>query len=93
MWSNGPSRPSRSGITRKEPAGKSRYRGGILTWRKVIIPWVGSGNAPGLVTWRGSWVGTGFDGLLGASISNFVGSKEEAFTLIDGVIDKITKKR
>lgn len=81
------------GVTREEPADKLHYRGGLLTWRKVVTQWVGSGNAPDLVTWRGSWVGTGFDGLLGVSISNFVGAMEEALALIDGVIDKITKKR
>jgi len=79
--------------TREEPAGKSPYRGGVLTWRKVIIPWIGGGSAPDLVTWRGSWVGAGSGGLLGVSISNFVGSKEEALSLITGVIDKIIKPR
>lgn len=81
------------GMTREEPAGKQRYRGGVLTWRKVITPWVGSGNGPDLVTWSGSWVGAGSGGLLGVSISNFVGSKEAALGLIDGVLDKIDVPR
>lgn len=88
-----PGGQSMGSATREEPAGKSRYRGGVITWRKVTIPWIGSGKAPDLVTWKGSWVGTGSGGLLGASISNFVGSKEEALALINGVIDKITKTR
>jgi hypothetical protein len=81
------------GVTRSEPAGKQRYRGGVLTWRKITTPWVGSGDAPDLVTWDGSWVGAGSGGLIGVSVGFFVGSKEAALALIDGVLDKIKVAR
>lgn len=81
------------GVTRDEPAGKVQHKGGVLEWRKIITPWVGSGDAPDLVTLNGSWIGVFSNGLLGISISNFAGSKEQALAMINRVIEDITKFR
>jgi hypothetical protein len=80
-----------TGVTREEPSGRMPYRNGVLTWRKAITPWVGTGEAPDLITWRGAWVGVAFKGLLGIGVSNFFGSREQAQALIDGIIEKVNK--
>jgi hypothetical protein len=77
------------GATREEPGGKQTYRGGVLVWRRVIIPWIGGGTGPDLVTWRGSWAGAVSGGMLGLTLSNFAGSKEEALGLMEGVLARI----
>ncbi len=77
--------------TREEPCGNERYRGGVLICRKVIIPWIGAGSGPDLVTWRLGWTGKGGGGLVGVSINNFHGSKETAMAWIDAIIPKIAK--
>ena len=77
--------------TREEPCGIERYRGGVLRCRKVIIPWIGAGSGPDLVTWRLGWTGKGGGGLVGVSINNFHGSKETAMAWIDAIIPKIAK--
>ena len=79
--------------TREEPCGIERYRGGVLRCRKVIIPWIGAGNGPDLVTWRLGWTGKGGGGLVGVSINNFHGAKETAMAWIDAIIPKITKEK
>jgi len=81
------------GMTRSEPAGKGSHRGGVLTWRKAITPWVGSGTAPDLVLIDGSWVGAVSGGLLGVSVSRFCGTKEAALAWIDGMLDKAVAKK
>lgn len=77
--------------TREEPCGKKPYRGGILTCRKVIIPWIGGGTGPDLVTWRIGWTGKGQSGLVGVGVNNFYGAKETAMAWIDAIIPKITQ--
>ena len=77
--------------TREEPCGIGRYRDGVLHCRKVIIPWIGAGSGPDLVTWRLGWTGKGGGGLVGVSINNFHGSKETAMAWIDAIIPKIAK--
>ena len=79
--------------TREEPCGRTRYRGGVLSCRKVIIPWIGSGKGPDLVTWRITWTGKAPGGLAGVGINNFYGSKETAMGWIDTIIPKITKEK
>jgi hypothetical protein len=76
---------------REEPCGAQRYRDGVLRCRKVIMPYIGSGHADPLVTWRVAWTGKGQGGLLTVSVENYFGSKEAASALIDAVIPKITK--
>ncbi len=77
--------------TREEPCGKKRYRGGILTCRKVITPWIGGGAGPDLETWRIGWTGKGQSGLVGVGVNNFCGAKETAMAWIDAIIPKITQ--
>ncbi len=83
------------GITRTEPAGKSAYRGGVLTWRRAVTPWIGSGNAPDLVLIDGSWVGAVATGLLSVGVNRYCGTKESALAWIDGMLDKasVAKKQ
>lgn len=76
---------------REEPCGIQRYRDGVLQCRKIIMPYIGSGHADPLVTWRVAWTGQGHGGLLTISVENLFGSKEAATGLIDAIIPKITK--
>ena len=82
--------PSALGLTKDEPCGKSRYRGGILTCRKNTIPWEGEMPGTDVVTWSLVWQTSTDTGLLGVSMHNFYGSREGATSLIDSVIDKLT---
>lgn len=79
--------------TREEPCGKQRYRDGVLSCRKVIIPWIGGGSGPDLLTWRIGWTGKGPGGLVVISINNLYGSKEAAMSWIDAIIPKITNPK
>jgi hypothetical protein len=76
-------------VSREEPSGISAYRKGVLTCRKVITPWVGSGEGPDLVTFRISWTGKGQDGPATNTVNQFHGSKESAIAWIDAIIPKI----
>lgn len=77
---------------RTEPCGKERYRDGILTCKKVIMPYIGGGQgADPLVTWRVGWTGKGKDGIVGVGVKFLFGSKETAMAWIDAIIPKITK--
>jgi hypothetical protein len=76
--------------TREEPCGRQRYRDGVLSCRKVIIPWIGGGSGPDLVTWRIGWTGKGPGGLVVVGVNNLYGSKETAMGWIDTIIPKIT---
>jgi hypothetical protein len=79
--------------TREEPCGKQRYHNGVLSCRKVIIPWIGGGKGPDLVTLRVRWTGKGQSGLLSVEVNNFCGSKETAMGWIDGILSKITQSK
>jgi hypothetical protein len=76
---------------REEPCGIERYRGGVLTCRKVIMPYIGSGKADPLVTWRVSWTGKGADGLVTIGVNNFFGAKETITGWFDAIIPKVAK--
>jgi hypothetical protein len=78
-------------VTREEPAGKLKYKDGVLTWRKVITPWVGSGSGPELVCYRGGWVTFHSGGLLSVGVNNFAGTKEGALALIDEMIQRVVR--
>jgi hypothetical protein len=88
-----PARQIPGSATREEPCGIQRYREGVLSCRKVTIPWIGGGSGPDLVTWRVGWTGKGQDGLVGVSINNLYGSKETAMGWIDSIIPKITNPK
>jgi len=81
------------GMTKTEPAGKQPYRGGVLIWKKSTTPWVGAGKGEPLVTYSGGWVGAFNGGLLGVSIGTMCGPKEAALALIDGMLDKVIRKK
>jgi hypothetical protein len=79
--------------TREEPCGIQRYHDGVLLCRKVIIPWIGGGRGPDLVTWRIAWTGKAPGGLVSVEINNFYGAKETAIAWIDTIIPKITNPK
>jgi len=78
---------------REEPCGKQRYRGGVLTCRKLITPWIGTGNAPDKVTLRLMWQGKDPEGLITITIRNFSGPKETAMGWMDTMIPKVAKAK
>ncbi len=88
-----PARQIPGSATREEPCGVVRYRDGVLKCRKVIIPWIGGGSGPDLMTWRIGWTGKWQDGLVGIGVNNFFGSKDAAMAWIDEIIPKITKSK
>ncbi len=79
--------------TREEPCGRQPHLDGVLSCRKVIIPWIGAGTGPDLVTWRIGWTGKGPGGLVGVGVNNFYGSKEAAVATIDSVVTTIRKTK
>ena len=82
-----PAGRSPGSATREEPCGKEVYRGGVLTCRKVITPWIGAGEGSDLVMWRIGWTGKGQKGgLVGVGINNFGGSPATARAWIDAII-------
>jgi hypothetical protein len=85
-----PAAQSPGSATREEPAGKSTYRDGVLTWRKVITPWIGSGHGPDLVTFRGAWIKALAGGYVTLEVDHFVGTKEGALALLDEMIGNVT---
>jgi hypothetical protein len=88
-----PAGRSPGSATREEPCGIQRYRDGVLICRKVIIPWIGGGSGPDLVTWRLSWTGKGPGGLINIEVNNFYGSKETAMSWIDSIIPKVSNPK
>ncbi len=78
-------------LSREEPCGTRRHRDGVLTCRKVITPWAGSGKGPELMTWRLGWTGKGQDGLVTITVNRFHGAKETAVAWIDNLIPKVTQ--
>jgi hypothetical protein len=91
MMAGGPDDPpSAMGVTRDEPMGKERYRGGVIIWRKATTPWVGSGSGPALVTVSGAWAGAGPGLMLRAGVSRVCGSKETVRGWLDAMIDRLS---
>jgi hypothetical protein len=82
--------PSQAGGIRDEPAGKKRYKNGVLMWRKVISLAVGGGvNCHEVVTYSGLWTGWHSGRLIGIGITNLYQSKEPGQAWIDEYIDKM----
>lgn len=79
--------PSAMGLTKVEPEGKGRFKGGVLSWEKTTTPWVGLGKEPDWVTYSATWVGAVNDGLLGISVDNVAGSKDKIQGWIAALID------
>jgi hypothetical protein len=93
VMTSAPEEPASSqGIIRDEPCGKQRYKGGVMTCRKTIMPQLGIGSAPDLVTWNISWMGATSTGMIGVSVSHFVGEKETAVGWIDNFVSRISDR-
>lgn len=93
MVMEAPEEPARRGpgsATRDEPCGKGAHNGGFYTCRRVIIPWIGGGKGPDLVTYRVNWGDAG--GAMGVEVNSFYGGKEGAIGIIDAVVAKLRKK-
>lgn len=80
-------------VSREEPCGISSYQEGVLSCRKVITPWVGSGEGPDLVTWRIGWTGKGKGGLVSITVNYFYGSKDAAIAWVDTLIPKVSRAK
>ena len=73
--------------TRSEPAGKSRYKDGLLEWKKRTLILETSCPA-GFVTYSGTWIGYFSGKLITISVSN-VSSRESGQAWIDEYIEKM----
>jgi hypothetical protein len=94
MMANAPEDPAtfEQGI-RTGPAGKLRYRDGLLIWQKVTYTAAGttSKSCPGnlVVTFSGKWVRFVNGRLLGVSVSRVYGDKAPAQAWLDELIPKV----
>jgi hypothetical protein len=79
--------PSAMGMTKTEPQGKERFKGGVLRWEKTTTPWVGLGKGSDWVTYSATWVGAVNGGLLGISVKNVAGSKDKIQGWIEALIE------
>ncbi len=79
--------------TRDEPAGKRRYHGGVLTWRKSTSLVIGTTDAgcklKELVTYDGAWVGYLAGKILGVRVWRVYGGKAAGQALIDEYLEKV----
>lgn len=73
------------GGTKDEPAGKSRLRGGVLTFRKHTALQIGT-NADPWVTYSGTWMAATDGGALAISVTNYAGPKEHIQPWIEAMI-------
>ena len=77
-----------SGV-RDEPAGKQRYKNGVLWWRKQTWPVIGgSCSQKEIVLWSGHWAGYTNDKIIGVSVSNLYGEKNIGQGWIDDYINQ-----
>lgn len=75
-----------------EPAGKQKYKNGLLWWRKVTQPAVGSSSScaeSGVVLYSGHWVGYLSGKMISISVANLYGSKGAGQAWIDEYIGRI----
>jgi len=75
-----------------EPAGKQRYKNGVLWWRKVTQPAVGSSSScseTGVVLYSGHWVGYLSGKMISITVTNLYGSKGAGQAWIDEYIDRM----
>ncbi len=75
-----------SGI-RREPAGRRRYKDGVLQWEKRTLL-LSTGCPAGFVTYDGGWLGYVSGKQVTVGVTN-VTSKEAGQALIDEYIDKV----
>ena len=73
-----------------EPAGKQRYKSGILWWRKQTWPVVGgSCNQKEIVLYAGHWMGYVSGKMVAVSVSNLYGARNIGQGWIDEYIEKV----
>jgi hypothetical protein len=94
MMAQAPEEPvSNQGGVRDEPAGKQRYLGGVLTWRKwtaQVIGTVASGcKLKEMVTYNGKWAGYIGNKIVGVSVWHVYGDKATGQALIDEYAEKV----
>jgi hypothetical protein len=83
---NSPQDPaSDMGGTKSEPAGRSRFRGGVLTFEKQIVLQIGT-NAEPWVTYSGVWMTAIDGGALTIGVTNYAGPKEHIQPWIEAMI-------
>jgi hypothetical protein len=88
LMAKAPQDPAREVMgTRQEPAGKRRYKNGLLEWKKRTLLLATSCPA-GFMTYDGTWLGYFTGKLISVSISN-VSSRETGQAWIDEYIDKM----
>jgi hypothetical protein len=80
--------PSEAMGTRTEPAGKRRYKNGVLEWQKWTTTMVQTDCPTQLVTYHGKWAGYVSGKLIGVSVTH-VKSKETGQAWIDEYVDKV----
>ena len=89
MMAKSPEDPvSAVGGIKSEPAGKQRYKGGVMWWRKNTQQQVGT-NCGALVTYSGSWAAYASGKMLSVSVARVYGSKQAGQALLDSTIDKL----
>jgi hypothetical protein len=74
--------------TRTEPAGKSRYKNGVLEWQKLTTLMVQTDCPTQLVTYHGQWLGYVSGKLIAVSVTH-VKAKESGQAWIDEYADKV----
>jgi hypothetical protein len=78
---------------RDEPCGKRDFKGGVLSCRKITIPWIGLGQGPDLITYNISWLGADSTGLVGVTVDHFYGDQNTAINWIDAIIPKLLSEK
>jgi hypothetical protein len=76
---------SDQGGIKDEPAGKTRLKGGVLTFRKSTVLQIGTNAAP-WVTYKGVWIAESEGGMLAISVTNYAGPKEDIQPWIEALI-------
>jgi len=89
MMAKSPEDPvSEVGGIKSEPAGKQRYKGGVMWWRKNTQQQVGT-SCGAIVLYDGNWAGFVSGRMLSVSVGRVYGSKQAAQGLLDSTIDKL----
>jgi hypothetical protein len=96
MMAKTPEEPASSSsqtLSRDEPAGKQRYLGGVLTWRKTTSQVVGTSESgcklKEIVTYNGAWIGYLADKTVSVSVWHVFGDKAAGQALIDEYAAKV----
>ena len=95
MMARAPEEPASSGQigVRDEPAGKQRYRDGVLTWRKSAMLVIGTTESgcklKEVITYDGSWVGYIGGKIVAVRVWHVFGEKAAGQALIDEYADKV----